>query len=78
MTFAQELGLKWNVIKERVPGRTAHAIRNRFHRLKELQKQLAAANAPSQEQQAGPQPPPAEAGAGAGSWTWQDLGGGAP
>ena len=31
-----ELGHKWNRIAERLPGRTDHAIRNRFHRLSTL------------------------------------------
>ena len=31
-----ELGHKWNRIAERLPGRTDHAIRNRFHRLQSL------------------------------------------
>ena len=31
-----ELGHKWNKIAERLPGRTDHAIRNRFHRLQTL------------------------------------------
>ena len=39
----QEYGLKWGKISAHLPGRTAHAIRNRFHRLQELQKQQAAA-----------------------------------
>lgn len=32
----KELGHKWNRIAERLPGRTDHAIRNRFHRLQTL------------------------------------------
>lgn len=31
-----ELGHKWNRIAERLPGRTDHAIRNRFHRLQSI------------------------------------------
>jgi len=31
-----EMGHKWNKIAERLPGRTGHAIRNRFHRLQTL------------------------------------------
>ena len=31
-----EMGHKWNKIAERLPGRTDHAIRNRFHRLQTL------------------------------------------
>ena len=31
-----DLGHKWNKIAERLPGRTDHAIRNRFHRLQAL------------------------------------------
>ena len=30
------MGHKWNKIAERLPGRTDHAIRNRFHRLQTL------------------------------------------
>jgi hypothetical protein len=57
----QEMGLKWGKISELLPGRTAHAIRNRFHRLQTLQaEQKAAAN----------QPAPAKPT----SWTWQTLG----
>jgi hypothetical protein len=32
----REMGHKWNKIAERLPGRTDHAIRNRFHRLQTL------------------------------------------
>jgi len=32
----QELGHKWNKLAERLPGRTDHAIRNRFHRLQTM------------------------------------------
>lgn len=32
----QDLGHKWNRIAERLPGRTDHAIRNRFHRLQSM------------------------------------------
>lgn len=31
-----ELGHKWNKLAERLPGRTDHAIRNRFHRLQTM------------------------------------------
>ena len=36
MLGVSELGHKWNRIAERLPGRTDHAIRNRFHRLQSL------------------------------------------
>ena len=29
----EELGHKWYLIAQRLPGRTDHAIRNRYHRL---------------------------------------------
>lgn len=32
----QELGHNWNKLAERLPGRTDHAIRNRFHRLQTM------------------------------------------
>lgn len=32
----QELGHKWNKLAERLPGRTDHAIRNRYHRLQTM------------------------------------------
>ena len=38
-----ELGHKWNQIAERLPGRTEHAIRNRWHRLLQMQKNQAPA-----------------------------------
>ena len=31
-----ELGHKWYLIAQRLPGRTDHAIRNRYHRLQTL------------------------------------------
>ena len=34
----QQLGLKWSAIEKRLPGRTAHAIRNRFYRLQQQQE----------------------------------------
>merc|ERR1719453_2702009 len=47
-----ELGHKWNRIAERLPGRTDHAIRNRFHRLQSIlenqQRQQQRTLAPSQ------------------------------
>lgn len=33
VTSVAELGHRWNTIAERLPGRTEHAIRNRYHRL---------------------------------------------
>ena len=36
MRSVQELGNKWAKIAERLPGRTEHAIRNRFARLQSL------------------------------------------
>ena len=36
-----EYGLKWGRISQNLPGRTAHAIRNRFHRLQTLQAEQA-------------------------------------
>lgn len=36
LSSVRELGHKWNRIAERLPGRTDHAIRNRFHRLQSL------------------------------------------
>jgi len=36
LSSVRELGHKWNKIAERLPGRTDHAIRNRFHRLQSL------------------------------------------
>ena len=39
----QAYGLKWGRISQNLPGRTAHAIRNRFHRLQQLQAEQAAA-----------------------------------
>jgi len=39
----QAHGLKWGLISQSLPGRTAHAIRNRFHRLQMLQAEQAAA-----------------------------------
>ena len=38
----QMYGLKWGRISQNLPGRTAHAIRNRFHRLQTLQAEQAA------------------------------------
>ena len=32
----QELGHKWYQIAQRLPGRTDHAIRNRYHRLQAM------------------------------------------
>ena len=40
----QAHGLKWGRISQNLPGRTAHAIRNRFHRLQQLQQEQAAAS----------------------------------
>ena len=39
----QSYGLKWGRISQNLPGRTAHAIRNRFHRLQQLQQEQAQA-----------------------------------
>ena len=36
LSSVQELGHKWNRLAERLPGRTDHAIRNRFHRLQTM------------------------------------------
>ena len=36
LSSVQELGHKWNKLAERLPGRTDHAIRNRFHRLQTM------------------------------------------
>jgi len=36
LASVSEMGHKWNKIAERLPGRTDHAIRNRFHRLQTL------------------------------------------
>ena len=44
----QSFGLKWSRIAEQLPGRTVHAIRNRFHRLQTLQAEQAALAAASQ------------------------------
>jgi len=41
----QQYGLKWGRISQQLSGRTAHAIRNRFHRLQVLQVEQAAAAA---------------------------------
>lgn len=46
MSSVGELGHKWYRIAQRLPGRTEHAIRNRYHRL-----QSARADAAQQEQQ---------------------------
>jgi len=49
LSSVQELGHKWNQIQARLPGRTDHAIRNRFHRLQtimcdqQLQQQMVLA-----------------------------------
>ena len=43
----QSFGLKWSRIAEQLPGRTVHAIRNRFHRLQILQAEQAALAAAS-------------------------------
>ena len=40
----QAYGLKWGRISQNLPGRTAHAIRNRFHRLQTLQQEQATAS----------------------------------
>ena len=48
----EEHGLKWGLISAKLPGRTAHAIRNRFHRLQTMmgdsqrKQQLSMAPAP--------------------------------
>ena len=56
----QQHGLKWGRISQNLPGRTAHAIRNRFHRLQTLQvEQAAAARAASQPQDT--------------AWKWQEM-----
>ena len=39
----EELGHKWFRIAQRLPGRTDHAIRNRFHRLQSLAREKGAA-----------------------------------
>jgi len=36
LSSVAELGHKWNKLAERLPGRTDHAIRNRFHRLQTM------------------------------------------
>ena len=56
---APQLGLKWSKVSQQLPGRTAHAIRNRFHRLQQLQveQQAAAAKGP----------------AGGNQWQWQPM-----
>lgn len=36
MQSVAELGHKWNKLTDRLPGRTDHAIRNRFHRLQSM------------------------------------------
>ena len=62
-----ELGHKWNRIAERLPGRTDHAIRNRFHRLQSLledrqrQQQRTLAPGPLPVPMAVPMPNPAGA-----------------
>ena len=58
IALVSQYGLKWGKIGAHLPGRTAHAIRNRFHRLKELQtlKQQQAEAAGQQQQQAAPMP----------------------
>ena len=44
----REIGHKWYRIAQRIPGRTEHAIRNRWQRLLKM----------VEEQQAPPPPPP--------------------
>ena len=48
-----ELGHKWYKIAKRLPGRTEHAIRNRYHRV------LTAMAEQQQRQQPSPPAPPA-------------------
>ena len=55
----REFGLKWGRISENLPGRTAHAIRNRFHRLQTLQAEQAAAATAASE--------------GAQKWAWEKM-----
>ena len=61
----QHFGLKWGKISELLPGRTAHAIRNRFHRLQQLQAEQAAvaASAAASKEQASPIT----------SWSWENM-----
>ena len=44
IALVSQYGLKWGKIGAHLPGRTAHAIRNRFHRLQQLQAEQAAAS----------------------------------
>ena len=73
-----ELGHKWNKITERLPGRTDHAIRNRFHRLQTLledrQRQQQRSFAPAMPLPTG-QPVEARAFKGAGSELSAAIGG---
>lgn len=73
-----ELGHKWNKITERLPGRTDHAIRNRFHRLQTLledrQRQQQRSFAPAMPLPTG-QPVDARAFKGAGSELSAAIGG---
>merc|ERR1719247_563651 len=63
-----ELGHKWFQIAERLPGRTDHAIRNRWHRLLTMrQEELSRAEAGRRGAAPGSAPPPAGDGDGDGA-----------